>query len=283
MTDINTVFENLEKVRATTPLVHNITNFVAMNSSANALLALGASPIMAHAPEEIDDLIAIVGGLVINIGTLNGPWIKSMLLAGRAAYERGIPVILDPVGAGATKLRTDTSVRILNECAPTIIRGNASEILTLAAATGAADKQRVAAALAAAGGSTRGVDSSHSGLGIADVASDLASQYDCTVVLSGPTDTVTDGDNLITVTGGHELMSKVTGMGCTASALCCAFSVAVDDPFEAAVSAMAVMSAAGAVAAAKSQGPGTLQLHFYDALYTLTREQIEQAIQLENL
>ncbi|BBD08563.1 hydroxyethylthiazole kinase [Desulfovibrio ferrophilus] len=281
MTDISTIFENLEEVRATTPLVHNITNFVVMNTTANALLALGASPIMAHAPEEMDDLIGIVGGLVINIGTLRGPWIESMIKAGTAASERGIPVVFDPVGAGASRLRTDTAVTIMNECNPTILRGNASEILTVAAATGAADKQRVAAALAAAGGANRGVDSTHSGEGISDVASDLANEYGCTVIISGPSDTITDGDSLITVTGGHNLMTKVTGMGCTASALCGAFAVTAGDPFDASVSAMAVMSAAGAVAAAQSQGPGTLQMHFYDALHNLTREQLEQAIELE--
>ena len=275
------IFADLEQVRASTPLVHNITNFVVMNNTANALLSLGASPIMAHAPEEIDELINIVGGLVLNIGTLSTPWIDSMLLAGSTAHERGIPVVLDPVGAGASTLRTATALTIIRECAPTVVRGNASEILTLAAASGAASAERVASAMAAAGGGTRGVDSAHSGEGLADVAKSLAEHCGCTVVVSGATDTVTDGERAMLITGGHQLMPKVTGMGCTASAVVGAFAVAVDDPFRAAISAMGVMSAAGAAAAQKSAGPGTLQLHFYDALYNLTAEDIASAIVLE--
>lgn len=276
-----TVFADLEQVRATTPLVHNITNFVVMNTTANALLSVGASPIMAHAPEELDDLIGIVGGLVLNIGTLSTQWISSMLLAGRAAKERGIPLVLDPVGAGASRLRTETSLEIIAKCRPTAIRGNASEILTLAAATGAASQERVNMAMAAAGGGTRGVDSAHSGEGLADVAGDLAKHCGAIIVISGATDTITDGERAATVTGGDALMPKVTGMGCTATAITGAFSVAVEDQFQAAVSAMAVMSAAGAKAAGKAEGPGTLQLHFYDALHTLTADDIDKAIRLE--
>ena len=279
--DTATVFADLEQVRGTTPLVHNITNFVVMNNTANALLAVGGSPIMAHAPEELDDLLGIVGGLVLNIGTLSTPWIESMLKAGWLASERGIPVVLDPVGAGASKLRTDTALAIIDQCAPTVIRGNASEVLTLAAATGAASQERVSQALAAAGGGTRGVDSAHSGEGLADVAADLARATGAVVVISGATDTITDGERTAAVSGGHELMPKVTGMGCTATAVVGAFNVAVADRFQACVSAMAVMSAAGAKAAKRAEGPGTLQLYFLDALHTLTAADIDDAITME--
>jgi len=280
MISLENVHKNLEKVRAGSPLVHNITNFVVMNSTANALLALGASPIMAHAPEEMDELTAIVGALVLNIGTLSTPWIESMILAGKAAAKRPIPVVLDPVGAGASTLRTETSVRIMNECSPSIVRGNAFEVLTVAAATGAVDASRVHAALAEAGGS-RGVDSAHSGEGVADIARALAGHAKCTVVISGPVDTITDGTCLARVNGGSKLMPKVTGMGCAATALCGAFAAVVNDPFEAAVSAMAVMSAAGAKAAAKANGPGTLQAYFYDALYNIMDSEIDETIRLE--
>lgn len=267
------VFADLERVRAKTPLVHNITNFVVMNNTANALLALGASPIMAHAPEELDELIAIVNALVLNIGTLSTPWIDSMLHAGRAAAARPIPVVLDPVGAGASSLRTNTALTILDECAPAVVRGNASEILALAGASGAASPERVAAAMAEAGGATRGVDSAHSGEGLADVAGALARRGRCVVVASGPTDTITDGERTMLVTGGHPLMPRVTGMGCTATAVIAAFAAVQGDPLRAAASAMAVMSAAGSVAAAGAEGPGSMQVRFLDALSSLTAEQ----------
>lgn len=281
MSDIDAVYGHLETVRAQCPLVHSITNFVVMNNTANALLAVGASPIMAHAPEEMNEMVGIVGALVLNIGTLSKPWVESMIMAGRDANERPIPVVLDPVGAGASTLRTQAALDIMNECKPTIVRGNAFEVLTVASAIGAANKQRVASALAAEGCASRGVDSAHSGEGVADIAQDLARQANCTVIISGPVDTIASATSVAEITGGHELMPKVTGMGCTATALCGAFAAVVDDPFEAGVAAIAVMSAAGHVAAAKSDGPGTLQLHFYDALFNLTREQLEAAVSVE--
>ncbi len=281
MHDTATVFEHLKQVRAACPLVHNITNFVVMNTTANALLALGASPIMAHAPQELDELVGIVGALVLNIGTLSEEWVESMVQAGQAANERGIPVILDPVGAGASRLRTGAARRIVTQCAPAVVRGNGSEIIATAGALEAMDQQRLAAANAAAGGGTRGVDSAHSGAGIEDVAQALARKADCVVTVSGATDVVADGARLGFVTGGSPLMPKVTGLGCTATAVVGAFAAVLDDPFEAALSGMAVMSAAGAVAAARSQGPGTLQLHFYDALYALTEAEIAAHVRVE--
>jgi len=273
----------LQKVRTACPLVHNITNFVVMNNTANALLALGASPIMAHAPEEMEELVGIVGALVLNIGTLREPWIESMIIAGTAALERGLPVVFDPVGAGASQLRTQTSRRIMDQVRPTIVRANASEIIAVAKTQEGISSQRLTAATVAAGGETRGVDSTHSGTGVEDVAQALSEAAGCVTVVSGAVDIVTDGQRLAHVLGGSALMPKVTGMGCTATAVVGAFAAVLDDPFEAALSGMAVMSAAGAKAASRSEGPGTLQLHFYDALYTLTEAELAAHVTVERV
>src|SRR5690606_30656687 len=135
----------LRRIRAEAPVIHNITNHVVMNTTANALLAIGASPVMAHAPQEVEEMVGIARALVLNIGTLSDAWIEAMILAGRAARQRGIPIVLDPVGAGATSYRTNTARRLLDEVSPTIVRGNASEIRALVSERGA----------------TRGVDSVH--------------------------------------------------------------------------------------------------------------------------
>lgn len=260
------VWKDLTRVRDQAPLVHNITNFVVMNSTANALLAVGASPIMAHAPEEMRDLIGIANALVLNIGTLSRPWIESMHLAGKAAGERGVPVILDPVGAGASRLRTETSISLLDSVRPAVIRGNGSEILALATASS---------------GGTKGVDSLHRSDQVTDVARELALNRDCIVVVSGATDIVTDGDRIVRVAGGDPLMLRVTGLGCTASALVGAFAAVSDSTFDASVSGMAVMSVAGSMAAEKAEGPGTLQLHLYDALHNMGRDDLERRIKID--
>jgi hydroxyethylthiazole kinase len=274
------VHSALERVRAARPLVHNITNFVVMNTTANALLALGASPVMAHAPEELEEMTALAGALVLNIGTLSGPWVGSMLLAGRAAAARGVPVVLDPVGAGASRMRTRATLDLLHEVRPAILRGNASEILAVAGALDALDARRLEA-IAAGAGTTRGVDSAHSGRGVEEVARAVAVAAGCVVVVSGAVDTIADARRTAFVSGGSGLMPLVTGMGCTATALTGAFAAVVPDAFEAAVAAMAVMSAAGGAAAARSQGPGSLQMHFLDALYTLGRADLEAQVRVE--
>lgn len=245
------VWKNVEAVRERAPIVHSITNFVVMNTTANALLATGASPIMAHAPEEMAELMGIASALVLNIGTLTKPWVESMLLAGMAARARRIPVVLDPVGAGATTLRTSTALEILDRVRPAVVRGNASEILAL---SGMAD-------------ATRGVDSSHATHEAAQAARGLAHRYGCTVVVSGAEDIITDGDALWAVKGGSPIMPRVTGMGCTATVVVAAHAAVAASTLEAAVTGMAVMSAAGAVAAGASQGPGSFQVAFLDALY----------------
>lgn len=249
----------LGQLRDKGPLVHNITNFVVMNSTANALLAVGASPIMAHALEEMEEMASLADALVINIGTLSSHWIEAMRRAGTTARERGAPIVLDPVGAGASRLRTETCLTLLNEVSPGIVRGNGSEIM----------------ALAGAAATTKGVDSTAGSREAGEAARELAGRFACVVVVSGEVDIITDGTREITVHGGHALMPKVTGMGCTCSALVGAFAAVTDSGFEAAVGAMAAAAAAGEAAGRDARGPGSFQVGFLDALYRLAPEQID--------
>ena len=258
MLDAKTLCKDLRSIRTQGPLVHSITNFVVMNTTANALLAIGGSPIMAHAAEEMEELTAIVQALVLNIGTLSRPWIESMLLAGRLARSRGVPVVLDPVGAGASRLRTDTALTLLEEVKPAVVRGNASEIM----------------ALNGAAGTTKGVDSTSGSDAAADAAHALACRTASVVVVSGATDLITDGTRTVRIAGGSPLLPRITGMGCTASALIGAFVAVNPSPFAAAVHAMAVMDIAAEMAQEKAAGPGTLQLHFLDALYLMNEQDV---------
>jgi len=254
---------DLNLVRAQSPLVHNITNYVVMNNTANALLAIGASPVMAHAVEEVNDMVAIASALVINMGTLSDKWVEAMLLAGKAAKKKGIPVVFDPVGVGATPYRNQVAASILEICQPTIIRGNASEIMSLA-------KESI---------TTKGVDSTASSNAALEAAKRLAREVGAVVVISGEEDFITDGETVRSVKNGSPLMPKVTGMGCTATAIVGAFAAVNPDSLAAATHAMTVMGVVGELAAGKSEGPGTMQFHFLDVLYRLTSEVLaERAI-----
>jgi hydroxyethylthiazole kinase len=248
----------IEAVSAKSPLVHNITNFVVMNNTANALLAVGASPVMAHWTDEMAEMTAIANALVINIGTLDGNWVEAMITAGKAANRRGIPVVLDPVGAGATSQRTAAALNIINQCHPTIIRGNASEIM----------------ALVDASIKSKGVDSSASSHDALEAAKQLASDTNAVVVISGAIDYITNGTDVHTVEGGHHIMTAVTGMGCTATAIVGAFAAVEPNPMIAATAAMAVMSLAGERAAAYSQGNGSMQVNFLDELFNLSTDKL---------
>lgn len=242
------------------PLVHSITNFVVMQVSANALLAAHASPLMAHAAEEMDDLTTIDSALVLNIGTLDPAWLESMELAGTLMRKKGKPVVLDPVGAGASGLRTRSALRLLDMVRPDILRGNASEIMALAAEIRSADKV-----------ATKGVDSRNSSDEALDSAHALAARFGCTVSVSGVRDLVTDGKTDLVVEGGSPLMPLVTGMGCSASAITGAYA-ACTNSLTAAAAAMAVMASAGEKAGACAKGPGSFLPAFLDELYLLDPE-----------
>ncbi|MDP3190330.1 hydroxyethylthiazole kinase [Rhodoferax sp.] len=245
-------------VRARRPLVHSITNLVVMNFNANVLLAMGASPVMAHAHEEVADMAAIAQALVLNIGTLEPYWINSMCQALDVATARGIPTVLDPVGAGATRYRNESIQAILRQAMPSVIRGNASEIMSVA---GTAAK-------------TRGVDS---GAAVADAlqaARDLAQRSGGVVCVSGPVDQVLDASGRhASLANGHEWMTRITGVGCSATALVGAFCAVQPDAWRATVSAMAYLGVVGEVAArqvqAQGQGVGSLQIALLDQLQLL--------------
>jgi hydroxyethylthiazole kinase len=256
--------EDLRSLRAAKPLVHNITNYVVMNVTANALLSAGASPVMAHAVEEVEEMVSVAGALVLNIGTLSPAWIEAMMLAGRRANEGGVPVILDPVGSGATTLRTETAKRILMEIEVAVVRGNASEVLSLASA----------------GSRTRGVDTVHGVDEAAETACRLADDLSTTLVITGAEDLVTDGERILRIRNGHELMGRITGSGCTATALIGAFHAVEENPIAASAGALAYFGLAGERAAVGSGGPGTFQAALLDALYTLTPEELEQGARI---
>lgn len=265
LTPAQIVHRDLERIREQAPLVHNITNYVVMNSTANALLAVGASPVMAHAVEEVEDMVGIAKALVINIGTLSPPWIESMRRAMRAAQERHVPVVLDPVGAGATKLRTDTARELLEEAPITVLRGNASEILAVHSAAGA----------------TKGVDSSHEVDAAAEAARDLARKYDCVVSVSGAIDLLVDASTQVRIANGDGMMTTVTGLGCTASALTGAFLGVDENPIDAAAAAMVTLGLAGERAAKLAEGPGSLQMRLLDELHHLHEVDVDADLRWE--
>jgi hydroxyethylthiazole kinase len=246
------VMTTLERLRARRPLVHNITNYVAMTVSANVLLALGASPAMVHAVEEVDDFVAICDALVVNIGTLSPPWVDAMRHAVRAANAAGKPWVLDPVGCGATPYRTTTAAELAT-MRPAIIRANASEVMSLAGATGEGPK---------------GVDSTAGSTEALEAARLLARKTQSVVAVTGAVDYATDGETEFRIESGHPLMPLSTALGCSLSAVAAAFA-AVSDPMPAAVAALAVFGAAGAQAAERCRGPGHLPAELCDALHLM--------------
>lgn len=259
----SSIWQSVLAIRKKAPVVHSITNYVVMNNTANALLAVGASPVMAHAEEEMEEMVGISSALVINIGTLSEVWVRSMFKAAEAARKKGIPIVLDPVGAGATSYRTQTARDFIRAFPPSIIRGNASEIM----------------ALLDPGSKTKGVDSSASSDDAVEIGRQLHGQSGSVVCISGETDYTIGESGVIMTKNGHPMMTRVTGLGCTASALCGAFAAVNPDYCLAAAEAMAVMGIAGELAVARSQGPGSLQVHFIDALYNLSAGQIEETLQ----
>ncbi|MDR1097876.1 MAG: hydroxyethylthiazole kinase [Tannerella sp.] len=266
MININFLERDVALVRKKSPLIHNITNYVVMNNTANALLAIGASPVMAHAVDEVAEMTDIASALVINIGTLDAQWVEAMLIAGKRALERQIPVVFDPVGAGATTYRTKVSREIINECKPSIIRGNASEII----------------ALYNAGVQTKGVDATESSESALNPAKILARQTNAIVVVSGETDYITNGEDVETVENGNIRMTRVTGMGCTATALVAAFAAINTNMLDASTHAMAIMGIAGEMAASRSRGNGSLQVNFLDELGIIDGETIRKNLRLRH-
>lgn len=273
MIDFETILGN---VRAKAPLVHNITNYVTVNDCANILLACGGSPIMSDDVGEAEEITAVCGGLNINIGTLNANTIPAMFAAGRRANALGHPVLLDPVGAGASRLRTETAAQLIEQVRFAVVRGNISEIKALAQGTS----------------STKGVDADAADrvnaaniAGVIAFAKAFAQRTGAVVAITGATDILTDGERVCCITNGHPMMSRVTGTGCMLSAMTAAYVTANPDrPFEAACAAVAAMGLAGEIAFRRlgpADGNSSYRNYIIDAVYHLTAAQLEDGAKYE--
>lgn len=257
----------LISVRQKRPLVHHITNYVTVNDCANITLCAGASPVMAQAPEEVEEIVALSGALVLNIGTLSPDLVESMLIAGKAANSHDIPIILDPVGAGATALRTKSARYLLDTLSISVLKGNAGEI----------------GVIAGTGGEVRGVDSAGLTGDPVLVAQACADMTGVIVAMSGPTDIVTDGTKVALVKNGHELMGKVSGTGCMAASLIGAFTAVSHEYMDAAAAALATFGRAGELAGSKATAPYSFRTALFDSLYALTPEDIARNAHIETL
>lgn len=268
----------LDNVRATVPLVHCITNYVTVNDCANALLACGGSPIMSDEPDDVEDITSICGGLVLNIGTLNQRSIEGMRVAGKRAGELGHAIVLDPVGAGASKLRTDTAAELIDTLPVTVVRGNMSEIK----------------AIAGAASSTRGVDvnpddavTEDNLAASAEFARSLAAKLGAVVAITGAIDIVASADRAVAIRNGVATMGKITGTGCMLTCVAAAYAVASpDDVFGATVAAVAGHGLAGEVAAARmapADGNGSFRTYLLDAICTMSADRLMAGAKIEEL
>jgi hydroxyethylthiazole kinase len=250
----------LQKVRQANPLVHNITNVVVTNFTANGLLALGASPVMAYAKEEVADMAKIAGALVLNIGTLHSKEVEAMLIAGKAANEAGVPVVFDPVGAGATPYRTETARNIAAAVKLSVIRGNAAEIANVIGKTW----------------EIKGVDAGEGSGDAVTLAEEAAAQLKTVVAVTGKDDVVTDGKTTYVIHNGHPLLTKVTGTGCLLTSVIGAFAAVEQDVLKAAAAALVSYGVAAEIAAGEAgeQGPGSFQIAFLNALSRIGAEEI---------
>ncbi|MBN1550244.1 hydroxyethylthiazole kinase [bacterium] len=258
---------SLEKIRHKKPLIHNLTNFVVMNSTANAILAIGASPVMAHAKEEVEEMASIASAVVLNIGTLEPSWVEAMIIAGKTANKKEIPVIFDPVGVGATTFRNESAQKILSEVKCSIIRGNASEIYSLA---GFESK-------------TKGVDSLIEVTEIATQMRGIAKKLHSVIAVTGVEDMVCDGNVCLGISGGDSMFKRVTGTGCAASAICACFAAVESKLLDAATEALAYYGIAGMEAAYHSKGPGSFQVELYNALANLEANTVLSSIMVREV
>jgi hydroxyethylthiazole kinase len=265
MIDVTPPAEILGRIRAESPLVHNITNLVAMDLAANSLLALGASPAMAHAVGEVADFVGIAGALTVNSGTFDDDWVESACLAAHQAHKLGKPWVYDPVGAPATAYRRANAKRLMS-LKPTVLRGNGSEILAVAGEVEQGGK---------------GVDSTVGTDAAVEAATNLARQERLTIVVTGETDFVTDGVREARLSNGSPLMARITAVGCALTAITGAAAAVEEDAFAAAVAATAIMGVAGDMAAEKATAPGSFRVALIDALYEMTPEELQRRARIE--
>ncbi|WP_406677943.1 hydroxyethylthiazole kinase [Moorella sp. ACPs] len=256
-----------QRVNERRPLVHHLTNLVVTNLTANVTLAVGASPVMAYAGEEVVDMARLAGAVVLNMGTLTGEVVEAMLLAGKAANRAGIPVVFDPVGAGATPFRTRTAQKIITELHIDILRGNASEI----------------ASIGGFGGQTRGVDAAEAPARVAEMARQVARDLNTVVAVTGATDYISDGERLLAVNNGHPMLTLVTGTGCSATAIIAAFRAVEEDGVTASAAALAYYGLAAERAATASRGPASFQVALLDTLYNLTGADLARGVKIRAL
>ncbi|WP_051575267.1 hydroxyethylthiazole kinase [Sporolactobacillus terrae] len=261
------LIELMDEVRKRKPLLHVITNRVAINDSANGALAVGASPIMAEAHEEVAEIAAISGALELNIGNLTPYSIESMRLSGRAANKAGVPVVLDPVGAGATDFRLQTVQKLLEKVKVAIIRGNAGEIAALAGEKWAA----------------KGVDAGDGNGDVTDMANRVALSWNTVVAVSGAVDTITDGRRTYHVKNGHPLFPYMTGSGCLNGVIQAAYVAVTSNALEASVAASTIYALAGQLAGEKCAGPGSFRQHLMDELYLMNEEKIQRYAAVEDV
>ncbi|MEA3407730.1 MAG: hydroxyethylthiazole kinase [Chloroflexota bacterium] len=259
VTDIKShIASILSRIREKRPLVHHITNFVVMNDTANLTLQLGALPVMAHAAEEVAEMTRQAEALVLNLGTPTPSRIEAMRIAGQVANERRIPIVLDPVGVGATALRTEAALRLLDELQIAVIRGNAGEIQALRGGTG----------------KVRGVESVEREVDAIALSQTLACEYSTVVAITGERDVVSDGQRALGVENGHHWLTRITGAGGMATATIAAFAAVERDPLMAAVGGLACFGVAAELSIVEAKGPSSLKIALLDQLYHLTGEQV---------
>ncbi len=259
--------EILQKVRETKPLIHHITNWVTIYDCANIVRSIGALPVMAHAKEEAGDMASIASALVLNIGTLTQDIIESMKIAGKSANAKGIPIIFDAVGVGATKLRNNKAEELLNEIKINIIKGNASEI----------------AKLAGEDVMTKGVEATKVESDLVMIAKKLAKERECVVVITGKEDIITNGKKTYIVKNGHEMMGSIVGTGCMSASVIASFAAVEEDYAKASAAALSCFGIAGQLAAKVSAGPGTFKENFYDEIYNIDKKKLDEMENIEVL
>lgn len=258
---LNSICESLATVKEKSPLIHHITNYVTVNDCANIVLALGGSPVMADDINEVEQMVSFAGALVINVGTLNARTIESMLAAGKKANELGIPVILDPVGVGATSLRTDTVETLIKEVNFSVIRGNMSEIKILSGLNV----------------EIKGVDSIADDADGKEIAVNLSKKLQCVIAITGAVDIIADGDKVCFISNGDKILSKVTGTGCMSTSLIGTYAGATKDYFAAAIAGVMTMGLAGELAQKSlkpEEGIGTFRARLFDEIYKMNSETI---------
>lgn len=256
--------EIFARIKETKPLLHHITNFVVMNDTANLTLHLGALPVMAHAKEEMEEMVAMAGALILNPGTLNAEWVESMNIAGKKANSLNIPIVLDPVGAGATTYRTKTNMDFLQNLHIAVLRGNSGEI----------------GALSGAGGKVKGVESIEGIQNPEQVTQRMAKEYNNVVVITGKRDIIASSKDLYYVDNGHELLSTITGTGCMSTTMIGAFAAVEKDFALASAAALATFGLAAEIAAKKSNSPASFKVALLDSVYNLLPEQIEEGAKI---